>query len=142
MQTSAVKTNIRSVYHSFAGAVGAAALLLLAVSALAQNLFVSDYSSGSIYEFTPGGGRSTSASELNSPAGLAFNSAGDLFEADRGSGNIYEFTPDGARSTFASGFREPLFIAFAPIPEPSALGLVAVGSLGLSALLVFRRRRE
>ena len=59
--------------------------------------------SGNIYEFTPGGARSTFASGLDSPGGLAFNSAGDLFVADSDSGNIYEFTPDGVQSTFASG---------------------------------------
>ena len=47
--------------------------------------------------------RSTFASGLYGPYGLAFNSAGNLFVADYGSGNIYEFTPGGVRSTFASG---------------------------------------
>ena len=43
---------------------------------------------GSIYEYTPDGVRSTFASGLNQPRGLAFNSAGDLFVAENGSGNI------------------------------------------------------
>jgi len=55
--------------------------------------------------------RSTFASGLNAPYGLAFNRAGDLFEADS-SGNIYKFTPGGVRSTFASGFSAPNGIAF------------------------------
>ena len=67
------------------------------------DLFESDFGSGNIYEFTPGGTRSTFASGLISPQGLAFDSAGNLFEADGGSGNIYKFTPGGTRSTFASG---------------------------------------
>ena len=56
--------------------------------------------------------RSTFASGLNEPSGLAFNSAGDLFETDLGSGNIYEFTPGGTRSTFASGLSNPNGLAF------------------------------
>ena len=43
-------------------------------------LFVSDFFSNNIYEFTPGGARSTFASGLNQPLGLAFDSAGNLFE--------------------------------------------------------------
>jgi cytidylate kinase len=97
--------------------------------------------SGNIIEITPGGTQSTFASGLSHPVGLAFNSAGVLFEADYGSGNIYEFTPGGAQSTFASGLSEPRDLAFQgealPVPEPSALGLLAVGA---SALLVCRRR--
>ncbi len=84
-------------------ALGAA---LCPVLAEAQNLFVSDFSRGNIYEFTPTGTRNTFASGLSYPQGLAFDSAGNLFEADR-SGNIYKFTPGGVRSTFASGLNIP-----------------------------------
>src|SRR5208282_429097 len=105
-------------------------------------LFEADGGSGTIYEFTPGGARSTFASGLSSPYGLVFNSAGDLFEADSGSGNIYEFTPGGARSTFASGLANPIALAFQsemlPVPEPSTLGLLAVGMIGITLL---RRHR-
>ena len=103
----------------------------------AGDLFESDGGSGNIYEFTPGGVRSTCASGLSQPDGLAFNSAGDLFVSDYGSGNIYEFTPGGVRSTFASGLNHPADLAFQPVPEPSALGLLAIGG---TALLVRRRR--
>ena len=60
-------------------ALGAA---LCPVLAEAQNLFVSDNSSGNIYKFRPDGTRSTFASGLSYPQGLAFDSAGDLFVAD------------------------------------------------------------
>jgi glucose/arabinose dehydrogenase len=56
--------------------------------------------------------KSTFASGLNGPEGLAVDSAGDLFEADHGSGKIYEFTPGGTRSTFASGLSGPCALAF------------------------------
>jgi hypothetical protein len=108
------------------------------------NLFESDSHSGHIYEFTSGGVRSTFASGLNVPYGLAFDSAGNLFEGDLNSGNIYEFATNGVRSTFASGLNgsENFQLAFQgqtlPVPEPSALGLLAVGA---TALLVRRCRR-
>lgn len=166
----------RSVCHSFAGAVGAGAVLLLTVSAGAQILFEADWGTGSIYEFTTNGVRSTFASGLGGPHGLAFDSAGNLFVADY-SDNIYEFTFSGMMSTFASGSSHPMGLAFdsagdlfmsdtsgyiwefppnggvsmfasglsipqglafeEAIPEPSTWTLVG---LGLSALLVFRRR--
>jgi hypothetical protein len=93
---------------------------------------------GNIYKFSPSGVRSTFASGLPGVGVLAFNSADDLFALD--SGNMYEFTPDGTQSTFASGL-DPVGMAFQgetlPVPEPSALGLLAVGA---TALLARRRR--
>lgn len=99
--------NFQGFWRAFAGA-----MLLFASSAFGQNLFVSDDANQSIVEITPGGVKSTFASGLNDPQGLAFNSAGDLFVADSGSGNIYEFTRDGARTNFASGLAQPGALAF------------------------------
>jgi hypothetical protein len=100
-------------------------------------LFEADLYSGNIYEFTPGGVKSTFASGLNGPDGLVFNNVGDLFVANQGSGLITAITPGGVKSTFASGLETPVGLAFQPVPEPSALGLLAVGA---TALLVRRRR--
>jgi len=93
------------------------AVLLLATSALAQNLFEADEDSGNIYSFTPNGVQSTVASGLSFPTGLAFNSAGDLFVACLGgtgmnAGYITEITPGGVQSTFASGLDGPEGLAF------------------------------
>jgi sugar lactone lactonase YvrE len=114
------------------------------IGALAFNsvgdLFEADPGSGNIYEYTPGGVRSTFASLAN-PNGLAFNSAGDLFAA--AGSDIYEYTPEGRRSTFASGLDGPVGLAFQgialPVPEPSTLTLLAVGA---SSALVMRLRRK
>ena len=105
------------------------------------DLFEADYASGTIYKFTPGGVQSAFASGFDRPEGLAFDSAGNLYEADYGSGNIYEIKPDGVvHGPFASGLAEPTYLAFQgitlPVPEPSVLGLLAVG---VSAFLIRRR---
>jgi hypothetical protein len=44
--------------------------------------------------------------------------------------NIYEFTPSEVQSTFASGLNGSWALAFEPqaVPEPSVLGLLAVGA--------------
>jgi subtilisin-like proprotein convertase family protein len=75
----------------------------------AQTLFSSESGSpNSIDEFTPAGGPSTfTATGLNVPYGIAFDSAGNLYVAnclnDAGSGGyITEITPGGVQSTFAS----------------------------------------
>jgi hypothetical protein len=102
----------RAVRHAFGGAICAGAVLLMAASAPAQNLFATDFEGGKIYEITSDGVQTTFASGLVNPAGLAFNSAGVLFVADNGSGKIYEFTPDGTRTTFAIGLDHPFGLAF------------------------------
>jgi hypothetical protein len=101
------------------------------------DLFAAD--SGNIFEYTPGGARSTFASGLDITYGLAFNSAGNLFVGDIGTltSSIYEYTPGGDKSIFAFGVNDPVGLAFQPVPEPSALGLLAVAA---TALLARRRR--
>jgi hypothetical protein len=66
---------------------------------------------GIIYEIAPDGTKSTFATGLAQPLGLAFDRSGSLFVADYP--NILEFAPDGTRSTFASGIA-PWDLAFSP----------------------------
>ena len=54
--------------------------------------------------------RTTFASGLFEPEGLAFDSAGNLFVAD--GGGVDKFTPTGLRTTFASGFKIAFALAF------------------------------
>jgi sugar lactone lactonase YvrE len=77
----------------------------------AGNLFVLDLVDGIIYEIAPDGTKSTLATGVAQPLGLAFDRSGNLFVADYP--NILEFAPDGTRSTFASGIA-PWDLAFSP----------------------------
>lgn len=98
--------------RSLAGILCLGGLLLLCSTAQAQNLFVSGYSGNNIYELFPNGAQSNLISGLNSPYGLAFNSAGVLFEADEVGGNIYKIMPDGTKTVYASGLHYPAGLAF------------------------------
>ena len=90
------------------------AAMLAAVSSLeaAQILYVSDTTSDSVFAFAPDGTRTTFASGLSDPTGLAFGPSGNLFVADSGSGNIFQYTPAGMRTTFASGLGSLTGLAF------------------------------
>lgn len=78
--------------------------------AASGDLFVANEAAlgSSIYQFSPNGSRSTFATNLISPIGLAFDSQGNLYVGDFFDSNttmgIYKFAPDGSRTTFATGF--------------------------------------
>jgi len=87
----------------------------------AGNLFAGDAVDQTIFQYTPGGARTTFAGPAafgnESPSGqLAFDSAGNLFvstlTSDFTMGSILEFTPGGTESTFATGLRSPRGLAF------------------------------
>jgi sugar lactone lactonase YvrE len=110
------KSILRAAHYSFRVAVWAGAVLLVA-SVSAQNLFEADYGSGNIYEFTPGGAKSTFASGLGYPEAVAFNNVGDLFVSNEGKlalgfGYVAKITPDGTQSIIATGLIYPHKLAF------------------------------
>ena len=85
------------------------------------------------------------ASVLGPILGMAFDSSGDLFESDGGSNDINEFINNGGTLSstpvvFASGL-SPSGLAFAPVPEPASLTLLAVGSAALF-IRGFRNRKH
>src|SRR5438477_87036 len=94
--------------------IGAIAALLAPATALATagDIYETDGGSGTIFKFTPAGTKSTFASGLARPIGLAFDSSGNLFEADRDSGTIFKFTPTGVKTAFATGLNKPIGLAF------------------------------
>src|SRR5438477_6073723 len=102
-----------ALLHWLATVAGlATALLPISVLAAPGDLYEADNSSNTIFKFAPDGTKSTFASGLNRPFGLAFDGSGNLFEGDAGSDTIFEFTPDGTKSTFASGLSGPVGLAF------------------------------
>jgi sugar lactone lactonase YvrE len=82
------------------------------VSAATGDLYQADFNSGNIYKFTPNGTRSSFASGLDGPEGLAFDTAGNLFVSATGTGIIYKYAPGGTRTTFASGLDGPASLVF------------------------------
>src|SRR6267143_621928 len=104
------KTALHYLFVTVAGL--ATALLPICVCAAPRDLYDADYSSGTIFKFTPDGTKSTFASGLSNPRGLAFDASGNLFEADGTSNTIFKFTPNGTKSTFASGLSGPAGLAF------------------------------
>ena len=79
--------------------------------AAAGDLYEADFGSGSVFRFTPAGVKSTFASGLVKPSGVAFDSHGNLFVAEFSTGQILKFTPNGTRSMFKSGLTKPFGLA-------------------------------
>jgi len=104
------KTALRHLLVTVAGL--AAGLVPTNISAAPGDLYEADSGSFNIFKFTPDGTKSSFASGLNSPAGLAFDGSGNLFEADSNTGTIFKFTPGGTKSTFAAGLNGPYGLAF------------------------------
>jgi streptogramin lyase len=90
--------------------IAASILLIFSSFASAENIYVSCAGNGSIYKFDTSGNRSTFASGLNNPQGLAFDRSGNLYTAT--SSGIYKFNQSGNRSTFASGLNNPQGLTF------------------------------
>jgi hypothetical protein len=76
--------------------------------ALPGDLYASDLATNSIVVYAVDGTKTTFATGLNSPQGLAFDHSGNLYVADAGTNSIYKFTRGGVRTTFASGLLNPI----------------------------------
>ncbi|MGH7980687.1 MAG: NHL repeat-containing protein, partial [Limisphaerales bacterium] len=108
---SRIKLNDRAVKRALA--ISAFVSLLIAGMASAQNLIITESKpSGNVYEYTPSGVLQSTIVNINEPAYMAFNSAGDLFIGGfNNAWNITEMTPSGGESTFGS-LDEPNGLAF------------------------------
>lgn len=81
----------------------------------AGNMLAADYNSGNIYEYTPGGVRSTFASGFTDPLAIAFDTSGNLFVGSgygNNNGIITKIAPNGTQSLFASGLSFPNGLTF------------------------------
>jgi sugar lactone lactonase YvrE len=105
-RTTALLHVLSTVAAVIAGSISASSC------AAGGNLYEADFSSNTICKFTATGTKSTFASGLNGPYGLALDSSGNLFVADHNSGTLVEYTPAGTKSTFASGLNGPIGLAF------------------------------
>src|SRR5207237_694587 len=104
------KSAFRYLFVTVAGLT--AALLPSNILAAPGDLFETDQGSGTIFKFTPVGAKSTFATGLGGPFGLAIDGFGNVFEANFNTGTIFKFTPAGVQSTFASGLHGPFGLAF------------------------------
>jgi sugar lactone lactonase YvrE len=105
----------------------------------AGDVYVANTVGGDVLEVTSTGIK-TVLSGLDDPQGLALNNAGDLFVAVPGPNNGYieEVTSSGA-TMFSTQVATPYGLAFAPVPEPSTLALLAMGA---SAVILRLRRNN
>ena len=102
-----------ALYYLFVTIAGlTAGLLPINIFAAPGDLFESDQGSNTIFKFTPVGAKSTFATGLGGPFGLAVDGFGNVFEANFNNGMIFKFTPTGVKSTFASGLNGPIALAF------------------------------
>ena len=102
-----------ALYYLFVTIAGlTAGLLPINIFAAPGDLFESDQGSNTIFKFTPAGAKSTFATGLGGPFGLAVDGFGNVFEANFNNGMIFKFTPAGVKSTFASGLNMPVALAF------------------------------
>ena len=81
------------------------------------NLYVSNWSGGTITKVNREGESSVFADGMGSPAGLAFDAAGNLFVSDYSQDIIYRIASDGEKSVFARGLHTPTGIAFSRTGE-------------------------
>lgn len=78
----------------------------------AGNLYVANWSAGTVLRFAPSGARDTFASGLAGPSGLAVAASGDIFVASYSDDLVWRFTPAGERSTFIRGLSTPAGLSF------------------------------
>jgi len=102
----------KSIARSLALAMAMASALPLVSLGAVGDLYEADFGSGNVFKFAPTGARTTFATGLGNPAGVAFDPKGDLFVSDNLHGLIVKITPAGAKSTFAAGLNKPFGLAF------------------------------
>ncbi len=105
----------------------------------AGNLFVANYFGSDILKRDTAGNWSVFASTgsgYSNPLGLALDVDGSMYVSCAGN-FIEKYNTQGTGTYFASTVNGPWMVAIKPVPEPSVLGLLTVGT---TALFIRRRR--
>lgn len=76
------------------------------------NLYIANWSSGTVLRFSPDGQRSVFADGLSGPSGLAISSTGNIYVASYSEDVVWRFTPAGEKSIFVSGLATPAGLSF------------------------------
>lgn len=76
------------------------------------NLYVANWSAGTVFRFSPDGKRGVFAEGLRGPSGLAISPAGDIYVASYSEDLVWRFTPAGDRSVFVRGLATPAGLSF------------------------------
>lgn len=76
------------------------------------NLYVANWSSGTVLRVASDGQRSIFAKGLSGPSGLAISANGDIYVASYNEDLVWRFTPSGEQSVFARGLATPAGLSF------------------------------
>ncbi|MCM8566004.1 hypothetical protein [Thauera linaloolentis] len=76
------------------------------------NLYIANWSAGTVLRFAPDGKRSVFAEGLSGPSGLAISTAGDIYVASYSEDLVWRFTPAGDQSIFVRGLATPAGLSF------------------------------
>lgn len=102
---SGVKYELIKQYSGFSAPTGIA-------TDAAGNIYVANWSGGSVTKIDTADKQSVLVQNLGSPAGLAFDKDGSLYIADYSDDVIHKVGPDGEVSIFAEGLHTPTGIYF------------------------------
>lgn len=76
------------------------------------NLYVANWSAGTVVRFNPQGERAVFASGLSGPSGLAVSSKGDVYVASYNDDLVWRFTRNGDKAVFVRGLATPAGLSF------------------------------
>jgi sugar lactone lactonase YvrE len=76
------------------------------------NLYVANWSAGTVLRFSADGKHSVFAQGLRGPSGLAIAPTGDIYVASYSEDLVWRFTPAGDRSVFVRGLATPAGLSF------------------------------
>lgn len=76
------------------------------------NLYVANWSAGTVMRFTPKGEQTVFASGLSGPSGLAISSKGDVYVASYNEDLVWRFAPNGDKAVFVRGLATPAGLSF------------------------------